>query len=143
MLAIAPAAHSASRRPIPKQPSAPAVASASSAGTASRVRRAKSSRPAYGWPATIAAAGTEPRLRTLERPSRIAGPAAGDPADPPAARPPPAGPAAGDPKDPPVALLPPAGPTAGDPAGPPAVRPPLAGRRRPEIRSEWPSRMAS
>src|SRR5262249_32671604 len=69
----APAAHSASRRDSPKQPKAPAVASASSAGTESAVRRAKSSRSAYGWAATIAAAASLPRLRTSDRPTRIAG----------------------------------------------------------------------
>ena len=65
IVAAAPAAHSASRLPIPKQPNAPAVASASSAGTGSRVRRAKSSRSRYGCPATTAAAGSVPRFRTL------------------------------------------------------------------------------
>jgi hypothetical protein len=72
IVAAAPAAHSASRLLIPKQPNAPAVASASSAGTGSRVRRAKSSRSRYGWPATTAAA-CAPRLRTSDRPSLIAG----------------------------------------------------------------------
>jgi hypothetical protein len=48
MPAAEPAAHSASRRDSPKQPNAPAVASASSAGNETLVRLAKSSRSAYG-----------------------------------------------------------------------------------------------
>src|SRR6185437_11886908 len=89
MDAAAPAAQSASRRPTPKQPNAPAVASASIAGTGSDVRRAKSARSAYGWPASIAAAGASPRLRTLERPSLIAGwPGTGTPPEGAGAGPP-------------------------------------------------------
>src|SRR6266542_697589 len=72
IVAAAPAAHSASRLLIPKQPNAPAVASASSAGLGSAVRRAKSSRSAYGCPATTAAAAAEPRFRTPDSPSLIA-----------------------------------------------------------------------
>src|SRR6266567_44763 len=73
IVAAAPAAHSASRLLIPKQPKAPAVASASSAGAGSAVRRAKSSRSAYGCPATMAAAAAEPRFRTSDSPSLIGG----------------------------------------------------------------------
>ena len=47
-VAAAPAAHSASRRAIPKQPSAPAVASASVCGTDSCTRPVRSSREANG-----------------------------------------------------------------------------------------------
>src|SRR6266536_445580 len=85
IVAAAPAAHSASRLLIPKQPNAPAVASASSAGLGSAVRRAKSSRSAYGCPATTAAAAAEPRFRTPDSPSRRAGcPDPGrDPPEPP------------------------------------------------------------
>ena len=73
IVAAAPAAHSASRLPVPKHPNAPAMASASSAATGSAVRRAKSSRPAYGCPATMAAAAAVPRLRTLDSPSLMDG----------------------------------------------------------------------
>ena len=73
MVAAAPAAHSASRRPTPKQPNAPAVASASSAGAGSLVRRAKSSRFRYGRPAGRVAAASAPRLRTSDRPSLMTG----------------------------------------------------------------------
>ena len=47
-VAAAPAAHSPSRRDIPKQLSAPAVASASVCGTESRTRDVKFSREAKG-----------------------------------------------------------------------------------------------
>ena len=69
----APAAHSASRRPRPKQPNAPAVARASSAAVGSGTRRTRSSRLSYGRPAASRSAPSLPRLRTYSRPSRIAG----------------------------------------------------------------------
>ncbi|COZ87276.1 Uncharacterised protein [Mycobacterium tuberculosis] len=47
-VAAAPAAHSASRRDMPKQPSAPAVASASTCGTESCTRDVKSGREVNG-----------------------------------------------------------------------------------------------
>src|SRR5260370_30066719 len=120
IVAAGPAAHSASRLPTPKQPNAPAVASASSAGAGSAVRRAKSSRSAYGCPATMAAAAAEPRLRTSDSPSLIAGCAGpggcarpgGTPPDPPGG---PRASPAGAPPEPPRRA--PAGPGTGTPAG--------------------------
>src|SRR6266516_3306306 len=83
IVTAAPAAHSASRLLTPKQPNAPAVASASIAGAGSVVRLAKSSRSAYGWPATMAVAAAEPRFRTPDSPSLIRAGPGGDPPEPP------------------------------------------------------------
>ena len=73
-VAAAPAAHSASRRVIPKQPSAPAVASASVCGTDSCTRPVRSSREANGPLAfrssTSCSASSSPMWRTLPSPSR-------------------------------------------------------------------------
>ena len=72
-VAAAPAAHSASRRVIPKQPSAPAVANASVCGTDSCTLPARSSRDVNGPLAfrssTMRSANSSPMCRTRRAPA--------------------------------------------------------------------------